>query len=345
MGYDASLINCDEDGGIITSLLNTDCDILYRPEIDVLNKKLKSKYWDFIVFSGHSGITSKISGETKNVFYLNEREKITISDIKQSLEQAISNGLQLVIFNSCDSSGWSYELGKLGLSYSIAMSRSVPDLIAKYFLQNFFNIFISGKTLHSAFKEAQQQLEKEQKLQLEKEQKLLEELKYKEELSDAERELLGELEQKEKLSAEEQKLLEELKYKEELSKQERELLGELKEKIKQEKEIKQEFPEKPIFNYQDSFFDSLPVIYQHPNAPSLTWNSLRFGHSQSQKKMLGSVLKALSLNFKNLASVRIFTVFLCLALVSSFLFIPKQYSFLGALRVPELLKKVPYLGK
>jgi len=62
---------------------------------------------------------------------LNQQDSITIDDLKESLRTAISHGLQLVIFNSCDGLGLAKQLEDLHLPQMIVMRERVPDEVAQ----------------------------------------------------------------------------------------------------------------------------------------------------------------------------------------------------------------------
>ena len=96
-------------------------------------------------FAGHSSTVAR-----QGVLYLNQEDKLTIEQLKHGFAQAISNGLQLAIFNSCDGLGIAEELGKLFLPQSIVMRMPIPDLMAQDFIKPFFaglcgrQLFIPG---------------------------------------------------------------------------------------------------------------------------------------------------------------------------------------------------------
>ncbi|MFM6438014.1 MAG: CHAT domain protein, partial [Microcystis panniformis] len=90
---------------------------------------------------------SETNDEGKGVLHLNERESITIDDIKEPLEVAIKNGLYLAIFNSCDGLGISAQLAELRLPQSIVMKEEIDNQMAIDFLQYFLDSFSRNKPL------------------------------------------------------------------------------------------------------------------------------------------------------------------------------------------------------
>ena len=143
-----------EDLKALANLSPTEVTILTEPKLSELNEHLWQKPgWDILLFSGHS-----YSDLKSGYIYLNAREKITIAQLKHSLNKAISGGLQIAIFNSCEGVGLALELADLSIPYTVVMGEPVPDKIAQLFLEYFINAFAGGKTFTLAVKEARQKL-------------------------------------------------------------------------------------------------------------------------------------------------------------------------------------------
>lgn len=111
--------------------------------------------WDILVFSGHSQ-TREGTGQIS----INPRESLTIEELKHALNKAVSQGLQLAIFNSCNGLGLARQLAGLYIPQVIVMRESVPNRVAQEFLSNFLNNFSSGKSLYLSVREARQQLQR-----------------------------------------------------------------------------------------------------------------------------------------------------------------------------------------
>ncbi len=62
------------------------------------------------------------------------------------LRKAISRGLQLAIFNSCDGLGLANDLAELNIPQIIVMRSPVPDLVAQEFLKHFLKAFSGVET-------------------------------------------------------------------------------------------------------------------------------------------------------------------------------------------------------
>ncbi|NER04010.1 MAG: CHASE2 domain-containing protein [Okeania sp. SIO3C4] len=154
-------IDRDADKQILDDLAGkAGAEIIWReqPQASELNEQLWQQGWDILFFAGHSG--SSESGKRGEI-QLNEREKLTIADLRFALKKAIAKGLQLAIFNSCDGLGLAHQLATepdLYLSQVIVMREKVPDRISPKFLWYFLEAYIRGESLNSAVAEARQKL-------------------------------------------------------------------------------------------------------------------------------------------------------------------------------------------
>jgi len=126
------------------------------PRRDELNDQLWEQHWDILFFAGHS---SSQLGNGAGVFYINQSETLSISDLKHSLHNAIAKGLKLAIFNSCDGLGLAQDLTELHIPAIIVMRERVPDPAAQRFLEYFLKAFAQDKKpLHVAVEEARKRL-------------------------------------------------------------------------------------------------------------------------------------------------------------------------------------------
>ncbi|MEL6930885.1 MAG: CHASE2 domain-containing protein, partial [Cyanobacteria bacterium J06600_6] len=122
--------------------------------IPELYRCLWDETWDIIFFAGHSRTL-----ERQGILYLNSQDRLTIQQLKNGFKQAISSGLQLAIFNSCDGLGLAEELGKLSLPQSIVMRLPIPDKMAQQFVKRFLRAYAGGDSLYLAMRRAREQLE------------------------------------------------------------------------------------------------------------------------------------------------------------------------------------------
>lgn len=111
--------------------------------------------WDIFFFAGHSHTEEEI-GKIR----INQTESLTLKEFKHALKQAISCGLKLAIFNSCDGLGLGRDLADLHIPQTIVMREPVPDAIAQAFFRDFLAAFSSGQSLYVSVREARERLER-----------------------------------------------------------------------------------------------------------------------------------------------------------------------------------------
>ncbi len=124
-------IDYQPDKQILQGLGNAEVEFLEKPSRQELIDKLWEQPWQVLFFAGHSKTNDDGS---QGYFQLNRQEIISIADLKNSLKEAITNGLQLAIFNSCDGLGLAKQLSDLQLSDIVVMREKVPDRVAQQFL-------------------------------------------------------------------------------------------------------------------------------------------------------------------------------------------------------------------
>ncbi|WDD36975.1 CHAT domain-containing protein (plasmid) [Nostoc sp. UHCC 0926] len=149
-------IDVDIDRKLLHSLPDTDVTFLVEPQRHEINNQLWEKSWDILFFAGHS----ETNGDSGRIYInQNQSESLSIEDLKYSLRKALSNGLSLAIFNSCDGLGLAYQLQALHIPQIIVMREQVPDEAAQAFLTHFLVAFaLSDKSLYQAAKEARLKL-------------------------------------------------------------------------------------------------------------------------------------------------------------------------------------------
>ena len=149
-------IDIQKDRAILEQLPSVEITFLVEPQRQQLNDKLWSQPWDILFFAGHS--TSIADGEA-GFIYINQNDILTISQLRNALKKAISQGLQLAIFNSCDGLGLAANLADLQIPQMIVMREPVPDRVAQEFLKNFLTEFSTGKSLYQSVREAREKLQ------------------------------------------------------------------------------------------------------------------------------------------------------------------------------------------
>ncbi len=147
-------INIDADRQLLENLANTETVFLVEPSREAINDQLWEKSWDIIFFAGHS----ETSGD-KGRIYINPTDSLTIHELWYALKKAVTGGLKLAIFNSCDGLGLARQLEDLQIPQMIVMRELVPDQVAQKFLKYFLEAFANGKSLYLAAREARERLQ------------------------------------------------------------------------------------------------------------------------------------------------------------------------------------------
>lgn len=148
-------INVESDRQILENLPNAEIKFLIQPTRRELTEQLWSdRGWDILTFSGHS-LTKGGDGE----IFINDRDSPTISQLKYAFQQAIANGLQLGVFNSCNGLGLAAQLGYFNLPQAIVMRELVPDRVAQEFIQQFFHALIEENSIHKSVRQAREKLQ------------------------------------------------------------------------------------------------------------------------------------------------------------------------------------------
>lgn len=153
LGHDEG-IKTTVDRQILENLPHAEVKFLVKPPYREINDSLWEENWDILFFAGHSE-----SENERGVIYINEREKLSIAELKYGLRKAVNRGLQLAIFNSCDGLGLAQELAELQIPQTIVMREPVPDRVAHEFLKDFLQAFSKGEPFYLAVREARERLQ------------------------------------------------------------------------------------------------------------------------------------------------------------------------------------------
>ena len=145
-------IQCDRQ--LLATLADADTTVLVEPQRREINDQLWEQHWDILFFAGHS----KTENDRGRI-YINSTDSLTISELRYALRNAVDQGLQLAIFNSCDGMGLAFELQQLHIPQTIVMREPVPDRVAQTFLTYFLPAFAKGQSLYLAEREARLRLQ------------------------------------------------------------------------------------------------------------------------------------------------------------------------------------------
>ena len=156
---------------LLNDLPETEVVFLVAPSRQAFDRHLWDKRgWDILFFAGHSQTEWQTAGRTEDKIknqtgrlYINEQSQhnsLTIEQLEEALKSAISKGLQLAIFNSCDGIGLASALGQLQIPQVVVMREPVPNQVAQQFLQHFLSAFAGERQpLYTAMRQARSQLQ------------------------------------------------------------------------------------------------------------------------------------------------------------------------------------------
>lgn len=147
-------INIQADAQFLEDLPNAKVTFLVEPSRQQINQQLWEQPWNILFFAGHSATESD-----RGLIYINPHEKLSLEELRYGLKQAIRQGLQLAIFNSCDGLGLAQALESLHLSQMVVMREPVPDRVAQEFLKHLLRAFSGGKSLYLSVREARERLQ------------------------------------------------------------------------------------------------------------------------------------------------------------------------------------------
>ena len=148
-------IDVQQDRALLEKLPDASTVFLVEPSRHELDKWLwETQGWDILFFAGHS----QSDGDVGQI-HINKTHSLTIPELRNALKYAISRGLRLAIFNSCDGLGLARQLADLQIPQIIVMRENVPDVIAQEFLKYFLTAFSGGQSFYSAVRYARERLQ------------------------------------------------------------------------------------------------------------------------------------------------------------------------------------------
>ena len=149
-------IDVEADRKFLEGLPGAETVFLVEPPQGKISEQLWNQPWDILFFAGHS-----CTEGNKGRMFINRTESLSLEQLQHGLRMAISRGLKLAIFNSCDGLGLARELESLSIPQAIVMREPVPDHVAQLFLKYFLGAFSRGMSLFSAVRQAREQLHDE----------------------------------------------------------------------------------------------------------------------------------------------------------------------------------------
>lgn len=151
---DSDGIDLEKDRQLLKYLPGAATTFLVQPQRQDINNQLWNQPWNILFFAGHS----KTEGDTGRI-YINDVDSLTITELRYALRNAVKNGLQLAIFNSCDGLGLARELQDSQIPQIIVMREPVPDVVAQEFLKYFLLAFSDGNSIYTAVRAAREKLQ------------------------------------------------------------------------------------------------------------------------------------------------------------------------------------------
>lgn len=151
---DSEDINLEKDCQLLNNLPGAATTFLAQPQRQDINNQLWNQPWNILFFAGHS----RTEGDTGRI-YINSEDSLTIAELRYALRNAVKNGLQLAIFNSCDGLGLACELQDLHIPQIVVMREPVPDKVAQEFLKYFLLAFSNKQSIYTAVRTAREKLQ------------------------------------------------------------------------------------------------------------------------------------------------------------------------------------------
>ncbi|MEM1256478.1 MAG: pentapeptide repeat-containing protein [Cyanobacteria bacterium P01_H01_bin.21] len=146
-------LDVEADKTLWQSLPSVTVRCLVRPTVQKLNEALwEAEGWDIFCFSGHSAFQG-------DRIWLNEKEFLSLDDLKYALRQATQQGLSLSIFNCCQGLKLAQQFTNAISTGITVMREPVPDQIAQQFLRYLVENLNTQTTTAHAVKAAREQLQ------------------------------------------------------------------------------------------------------------------------------------------------------------------------------------------
>ncbi|MGK7886442.1 MAG: CHAT domain-containing protein [Crocosphaera sp.] len=154
-------INMEEEKQWLNQLPDAEIIFLDKPSKQQFKNSLSdAEGWDILFFAGHSKTEENTGILSINESQNNHERDITIHELRSNLKEAIKNGLQLAIFNSCDGLGIGDGLASLYIPITIIMREPVPNKVAQVFFHEFLESYANKNlSLYIAVKNAKKKLE------------------------------------------------------------------------------------------------------------------------------------------------------------------------------------------
>jgi len=122
--------------------------------VQIVFKRIQDdRGWDILFFAGHSDDVVNPNG----TFTLSPTVTLAMNDLKEHIEQACNNGLQVAIFNSCSGLRIADSLVRMGIQ-AVVMRERVRSDVAVRFLEFMTHHLLEFDDIHTALLKACQEL-------------------------------------------------------------------------------------------------------------------------------------------------------------------------------------------
>ena len=156
---DSTNIDTTIDVSLLDTLPDAKVQLLSDTNRKELSQTIRKHPPKMLFFAGHSETTVEESQRpNKGIIHLGDGRSLSLDTLSNGLTDAIDEGLELAMFNSCDGLGLAYDLAPLGMPVMILMREPVSDPVAHRFLQTFLEKFSEGNSLYVAVRKAREQL-------------------------------------------------------------------------------------------------------------------------------------------------------------------------------------------
>ncbi|NQZ64984.1 MAG: CHAT domain-containing protein, partial [Crocosphaera sp.] len=154
-------IDTEKEKKWLNQLPDAEVIFLDKPSKQQFKKSLiDAEGWEILFFAGHSKTEENTGILSINESQNNNERDITIHELNSNLKEAIKNGLQVAIFNSCDGLGIGDGLASLYIPITIIMREPVPNKVAQDFFHEFLDSYANKNlSLYLAVKNARKKLE------------------------------------------------------------------------------------------------------------------------------------------------------------------------------------------
>jgi hypothetical protein len=151
------LLNLDRDLHCLKSLPDVNLQPFETTSAQDIVDRLNLVAPDIFYLSGH-GESVEYDCELEGIIYLDSQTSLEISVLKPAIKKAVTDGLQIAIFNCCSGLGIADRLSDVNIPYLIVMRAEIPNHIAQEFLEKLLFEYSNGADFVRAFQLARDRI-------------------------------------------------------------------------------------------------------------------------------------------------------------------------------------------